>query len=148
MATPKVILDDIVKDGEVKDVMLLRKAAVAFANLTVKGYVGNRFAFVNGLKTDMAKQNSIPMSVMTQVQSSMETWDSTMSKFKTFLAKEGEWTVGQVSALGCHGVTQISRRCGAFAFLWLFFLHGSQWESLDGGEISRRKRMRWGNHAT
>ena len=38
MATknPKVILDNIVKDGEVKDVMLLRNAAVAFARLTVK----------------------------------------------------------------------------------------------------------------
>jgi len=29
----------MVKDGEVQDVMLLRKAAVAFATLTVKGYV-------------------------------------------------------------------------------------------------------------
>ena len=91
--TPKVILDDIVKDGEVKDVMLLRKAAVAFANLTVKGYVGNRFGFVNRLKTDMTKDNSLPMSAMTQVQSSMETRDSTVSKFKAFSAKEEEWTV-------------------------------------------------------
>ena len=75
MATknPKAILDNIVKDGEVKDVMLLRKAAVAFTSLLVKGYVGNRFACMNRLKTDMVKENSIPASVMTQVQSSMET---------------------------------------------------------------------------
>ena len=38
----KAILDKIAKDGEVKDVMLLRKAAVAFTSLTVKSYVGNR----------------------------------------------------------------------------------------------------------
>ena len=68
--------------------MLLRKAAVAFATLTVKGYVGNRFGFVNRLKTDMTKDNSLPMSVMTQVKSSMETWDCTMNKFQTISAKE------------------------------------------------------------
>ena len=89
---PKAILDKIVKDGEVQDVMLLRKAAVAFANLTVKGYVGNRFGFVNRLKTDMTKERSIPMSVMTQVKSSMEMWDCTMNKFQTISAKEEDWT--------------------------------------------------------
>ena len=95
MATknPKAILDNIVKDGEVKGVMLLHKAAVAFTSLTVKGYVGHRFAFVNRLKTDIFKDNSIPESAMTQVQSSMEMWDSTLDKFTTFSAKEEHWTV-------------------------------------------------------
>ena len=83
----------IVKDGEVNDVMLLLKAAVAFTNITVKGCVGHRFAFVNKLKFYMAKGNGIPTDCKTQVQDYMETWSSDLDKYETFPAKEDDWTV-------------------------------------------------------
>ena len=92
---PQVILDEIVKDGEVKDVMLLRKAASSFTNITVKGYVGNRFAFVNRLKADMAKEGGagIPGSCHTSAMEVLEKWDFTLDKFKSFSAQEDDWTV-------------------------------------------------------
>ena len=68
--------------------MLLRKAAVAFANTTVKGYVGHRFAFVNKLRSDMVKENCIPEKCKTQMQDSTETWSSALDKFQAFSAKE------------------------------------------------------------
>ena len=83
----------IVKGGEVKDVMLLRKASVAFTNITVKGYVGHRFDFVNNLKSDMLREHGIPTDCKTQVQDSMETWNSALDKFETFSAKADDWTV-------------------------------------------------------
>ena len=48
--SPNVVLDEIVKVGEVKDVMLLRKAAASFTSITVKGYVGHRFARLRRLR--------------------------------------------------------------------------------------------------
>ena len=49
MATknPKAVLDMIVKADDVKDVMMLRKAAAAFTSITVKDYTAGRFSFPN-----------------------------------------------------------------------------------------------------
>ena len=90
---PKVVLDEIVTAGEVKDVMLLRKAAASFTSVTVKGYVGQRFAFVNRLKTDMAKTDGIPTECQSDVEAVMEKWDTVMTKFQEYSAQEDDWTV-------------------------------------------------------
>ena len=94
MATknPKAVLDMIVKADDVKDVMLLRKAAAAFTSITVKGYMGSRFSFVNRLTSDLQK-GSLPQDCQTQVKDSMEHWKASVAAFEAFSAKEDEWTV-------------------------------------------------------
>ena len=91
---PKAILDMIVNHGEVKDVMLLRKAAAGFTQLTMKGYVGNRFNMVSRLKSDMAKGAAgIPEECTKQVDEAMAMWDTAQGKFESCSATDDDWTV-------------------------------------------------------
>ena len=90
---PKIVLDMVAKDGEVKDVMLLRKAAVAFTSITVKGCMGYRFSIVNRLTSDTLKDDGIPTGYKPKVQESMEMWNTTLATFETYSAKGDDWTV-------------------------------------------------------
>ena len=94
MATkdPKAVLDMIVKADDVKDVMMLRKAAAAFTSITVKDYTAGRFSLPNRLTSDQQK-GSIPKDCQTQVKDAMEMWNASVAAFEAFSAKEDEWTV-------------------------------------------------------
>ena len=96
MATknPKAVLDMIVKANDVKDVMLLRKAAAAFTSMTVKGYMGGRFSVVNRLTSDLQK-GSLPGDCQTQVDDALAVWKASVAAFEASSAKEQEdqWTV-------------------------------------------------------